>query len=453
MKELFPPRSLARRILIWCVLVLLAALSMLGVVLVQDRLSGTRLILALGALGTMLAGLAALFAETLGFARALRGMRESIADLAAGDLDVRVPSDGPPELALLAETLNGMGERLRVSIREAEDARETRDLILQAMEEGVVLVEWDDSVRYANPAARGLLRTEPVDVRSLPAPVRRLVKQVRASERIAETELEAGFPPRLLRSSAVPVAGGDRVLVVVRDVTEARRIEAMRRDFVANTSHELKTPVAAIQAGAETLRDAVRDDPRAARRFAEQLHRDALRLSRTVADLLDLSRLETERPRVAPVRLDRLIAREAERFREQAGRAGVTIEIHADPVRVQGSAEDLALLVRNLLDNAVRYSPDGGRVEVDVWSVDGEALLSVRDTGIGIPSRELPRIFERFYRVDRARSRETGGTGLGLSIAKHVAEQHGGRIEVESELGRGSEFRVRLPATKNGGAR
>jgi signal transduction histidine kinase len=221
----------------------------------------------------------------------------------------------------------------------------------------------------------------------------------------------------------------------------------MRRDFVANTSHELKTPVASIQAAAETIRDAARDDPPAAGRFAEQLHRDALRLSRIVSDLLDLSRLEAERPRLSPVRLDRLTSEEVDRFRDSAGRAGVKLEFRSDPVIVHGSQGDLALLVRNLLDNAVRYSPDGGRVEVEVASSDGEALLAVRDTGIGIPSRDMPRIFERFYRVDRARSRETGGTGLGLSIAKHVAEQHGGRIEVDSELGRGSEFRVRLPAS------
>jgi signal transduction histidine kinase len=226
----------------------------------------------------------------------------------------------------------------------------------------------------------------------------------------------------------------------------------MRRDFVANTSHELKTPVAAIQAAAETLPDAARHDPKAAVRFAEQLHRDALRLSRIVSDLLDLSRLEAERPALAPVRLDRLANEEVKRFREQAERAGVTLQVRAEPVSVQGSSDDLTLLVRNLLDNAVRYSPDGGRVEVELTSTDREALLAVRDTGIGIPSRDLPRIFERFYRVDRARSRETGGTGLGLSIAKHVAEQHGGRIEVDSELGQGSEFRVRLPAS-NGARR
>jgi two-component system phosphate regulon sensor histidine kinase PhoR len=423
----------------------------LPLAIVHDRLNRVRLIVVLGAMGAALLGLAAVYAVARGLTRPLRRMSESVAAMSGGDLDVRVPGGGAAELDLLADTLNRMSDWLRASIQEARDAGQVRDVVLSAMEEGVVLVEADDSVRYANPAAAELLGVDPSDVRSLPASVRRLVEEVRTAGGVKVDELEAGYPTRLLRGSAVRVAGGRRVLVVVRDVTEARRVEAMRRDFVANTSHELKTPVAAIQAAAETLRDAVRQDPGAAPRFAEQLHGDALRLSRIVADLLDLSRLESESPVRRPVRLDRLAAQEADRLREQAELSGVTIEVNAEPVSVQGSAEDLALLVRNLLDNAVRYSPDGGRVRVGVDSHDGEAFLSVRDTGIGIPSRDLPRIFERFYRVDRARSRQSGGTGLGLAIAKHVAELHGGRIEVESELGQGSEFLVHLPT--KGGAR
>jgi two-component system phosphate regulon sensor histidine kinase PhoR len=406
-------RSLIRRLLTQFILAILPVLAVVGVILSQEPQIGVRLLVALSALAVALAGLLAVYAVARGVTRSLRRMSEQV----------------------------------EASVQASRDAGETRDLILSPMEEGVALIEGDGSVRYANPAASVLLGTELTDLRPLPAPVRRLVKRARDSDHTEEDEFEVGFPPRLLKGSAIPVVGGGGVLVVLRDVTEARRLEAMRRDFVANTSHELKTPVASIQAAAETLRDAVRSDPPAAERFANQLHRDALRLSRIVSDLLDLSRLETERPALAPVRLDHLVAEEAGRFRDHAGKAGVTIEVRAEPVSVQGSGDDLALLVRNLLDNAVQYSPNGGRVEMEVASRDGEALLAVRDTGLGIPSRDLPRIFERFYRVDRARSRETGGTGLGLSIARHVAEQHGGRIEVESELGRGSEFRVRLPAS------
>lgn len=255
-----------------------------------------------------------------------------------------------------------------------------------------------------------------------------------------------GFAQRVLLASVMPVAPAERVLLVLRDVTEARRVEEMRRDFVADASHELKTPVAAIRATAETLRVAIREDPESAGRFAGRLAGDAVRLSRIVADLLDLSRLETEEPDRDPVRLDRIVAEESDRIRDRASKAGIDLEVRVEATTVRGDRKDLSLLLANLLDNAVRYTGRGGSVRVRLAASGDEAVLTISDTGVGIPSRDLPRIFERFYRVDRARSRETGGTGLGLSIARHVAERHGGRVEVESELGRGSTFRVILSA-------
>jgi signal transduction histidine kinase len=291
-----------------------------------------------------------------------------------------------------------------------------------------------------------MLGATPETLRTLtPASLRILVEQVLATEGPAEREIETGLPVRNLHATGMPLRDAGGVLVVLRDVTAARRVEAMRREFVADASHELKTPVAAIQAAAETLERALHDDSEAAARFAGQLRGESARLSRLVSDLLDLSRLESERPVFEVVRFDLLAREEAARLDDSAREAGVTLEIATQPLTVSGSTKDLALLVGNLLENAVRYTPSGGRVRLEVGSADGSVLISVEDTGIGIPSRDLPRIFERFYRVDRARSRATGGTGLGLSIARHVAEQHGGRIEAQSELGRGSTFRVWLP--------
>jgi signal transduction histidine kinase len=252
---------------------------------------------------------------------------------------------------------------------------------------------------------------------------------------------------RVLRGSAIPTNGGS-VVLVVRDVTETRRLDQVRRDFVANASHELKTPAASIQAAAETIRTAAGEDPSVIPRFASQLEREAARLSRIVSDLLDLSRLESGSALDESVALDAIVRDEGERFEEPAAEAGVGLSVRADGIpRVRGSSRDLALLVRNLVDNAIRYTRPGGKVDVDLSTDDGEVVLAIVDTGLGIPSRDLPRIFERFYRVDRARSRETGGTGLGLSIVKHVAENHGGRVEVTSELGQGTRFEVRLPAS------
>ena len=182
-------------------------------------------------------------------------------------------------------------------------------------------------------------------------------------------------------------------------------------------------------------------------RFAAQLEREALRLSRIVSDLLDLSRLESGSTLEEQVALDAVLRDEAERFEGPAAEAGVALSMDAEMVpHVRGSARELALMVRNLVDNALRYTGRGGHVDVRLRQTEAEVVLTVADTGVGIPSRDLGRVFERFYRVDRARSRETGGTGLGLSIVKHVVENHGGTVTVRSELGVGSTFEVRLPA-------
>jgi two-component system sensor histidine kinase SenX3 len=239
---------------------------------------------------------------------------------------------------------------------------------------------------------------------------------------------------------------------VLRDVTQARLTDAVRRDFVANASHELKTPAASIRALAETIRDAAAGDPAAIRHFAEQMEREAMRLSRIIADLLDLSRLETGAWQQSDVRLDQLVIDESERHRAAAEAEQLSFTVKDEgPVLVRGSAEDLALMLRNLIQNAIQYTRPRGTVEVWVGAEDGHGVITVRDTGIGIPARERKRIFERFYRVDRARSRETGGTGLGLSIVKHVVENHGGTVSVESDLGVGSTFVVRLPLRTSDG--
>jgi two-component system phosphate regulon sensor histidine kinase PhoR len=404
---------------------------------------------ALVAGGTALAALisvlvVAVVARTI--TRPLARLTESVSQLSRGNLETRVEPDGTAELVFLAGTLNQMAEELSARMGEVRDDRLSRDLILSAMEEGVLLVDAGGEIGYANPAARRMLGGAPISTGGLrPHALRRLVTEARSDDSVHEEEVETGIHTRTVRASALPVGADGRVLLVLRDVTEARRVEAMRRDFVANASHELKTPVASIQAVAETVGRALDDDPAAAARFASQLQTEAVRLSRIVSDLLDLSRLETERPEFQPVRLDLLVREEVDRHRDRAGRVGIELSVHSEPATVRGSSKDLSLLIGNLLDNAVQYTPAGGRVDVEVGVKEEGTFLEVRDTGIGIPARDLPRIFERFYRVDPARSRQTGGTGLGLSIAKHVVEQHGGRIAAKSALGGGSTFRVILP--------
>jgi two-component system phosphate regulon sensor histidine kinase PhoR len=335
---------------------------------------------------------------------------------------------------------------LQRRLDELDEDRRATETVLSSMEEGVVLVGSVGGIRLINAAAERHLQARPTTLARLrPVGFQNAVRKAAVGKSVVEVEVETGN--RWLRASAIPVDEDGTVLLVVRDVTEARRLEAVRRDLVANASHELKTPAASIQAAAETIRTAAHEDPTVIPRFAEQLEREAVRLSQIVSDLLDLSRLETGSNLEESLSLDELLREEEPKFRQAAEEASVDLRIDSQLVpRVRGSARDLSLLVRNLVDNAIRYTKPGGRVDVSVLSDGDEVILSVADTGVGIPTRELPRIFERFYRVDRARSRETGGTGLGLSIVKHVVENHGGTVNVTSELGRGTCFEVRLPA-------
>jgi two-component system phosphate regulon sensor histidine kinase PhoR len=237
-----------------------------------------------------------------------------------------------------------------------------------------------------------------------------------------------------------------RIVVTVTDITQRRRLEVLRRDFVANASHELKTPVAAVRALAETMLTALPDDPDAGRRFAERIGREAERLDVLVRDLLDLSRVERGTLDVEPVDLVGLAKEVAGGYTDLAEERRVKLRTELQPdVSVRGDRAQLGLLLSNLLDNALRHTPARGSVCVRLDTVEGRAVVQVADTGEGIPAGELPRVFERFYRVDKARTRRTGGTGLGLAIVRHVAEAHGGTVRVDSELGRGSTFTVTLP--------
>jgi signal transduction histidine kinase len=347
-----------------------------------------------------------------------------------------------------SELLGRSADELQQRLSALDQDRTTMQNVLSSMEEGVVLVGPTGRVRLSNPAADRLLGTRHRTMPGLlPMAFQEAATKAAAGEAAVGVEVETGSPSRWARATAIPVGGDGSVLLVVRDVTEAKRLESVRRDFVANASHELKTPAASIQAAGETIRSAARDDPSVIPRFAEQLEREAFRLSRIVSDLLDLSRLETGAELDEEVGLDQVVKEERDRYEEAAREGGLTLSIGLGPVPpVRGSARDLSLLVRNLVDNAIRYTKPGGRVDVTLSGQGDEVVLSVADTGVGIPTRELPRIFERFYRVDRARSRETGGTGLGLSIVKHVIENHGGTVNVTSELGRGTCFEVRLPS-------
>lgn len=324
-----------------------------------------------------------------------------------------------------------------------------REAALAHTTDAVVVIDPTGLVEYANPMAQVFLQDRVLDVtHKLQQPdLDRLVQQARSTGAAIAEDVTLWIPgPKPARARAVPTPDG-AVVLLLSDLSETYRLDRVRRDFVANVSHELKTPVAAIRALAETAATALgHDDLTTAVRFVERLGTEATRLSGLVSDLLDLSRVEVGGElQVAEVDLGYLLTEAADRARAVAEVKGIELRVNPTRSVAAGDPSQLSMAVKNLVDNAVRYS-EGGTVDVAAGSRDEWIAITVADEGIGIPSDEIPRIFERFYRVDKARSRATGGTGLGLAIVRHVAENHGGRVEVESELGVGSTFTLLLPA-------
>jgi two-component system phosphate regulon sensor histidine kinase PhoR len=388
--------------------------------------------------------------------RRLAALRRNIHRLA----DTALPSwrwTERDDLAGLTNELSAITTRLRDRLDELTEERDRAGQILDALDDGVLLLDGAGRLLVANPAARswfGLpdeLRPGLPVKRVLGVPqVAALAEEAAAARAPVVGTLTLVFPePRTLAMRAFPLADRGptgRIVVTMTDITQRRRLEVLRRDFVANASHELKTPVAAVRALAETLMTALPDDPDAGRRFAERIGREAERLDVMVRDLLDLSRVERGTLDVEPVDLVGLVKEVVGGYADRAEERRIMLSTELQPdVAVRGDRAQLGLLLSNLIDNALRYTAAKGSVCVRLNAAENRAVLQVADTGEGIPALELPRVFERFYRVDKARVRQTGGTGLGLAIVRHVAEAHGGAVQASSELARGSTFTVTLP--------
>ena len=344
-----------------------------------------------------------------------------------------------------------------------EEARTRRDFedVLASLQDAVLVVDSQSRLRFLNAAA---LRTFEIRIEDVlgahlieALPSFALENAMRAALRegiSVESEIQL-YAPRLrevlLRVAPLKTGAGTEVgaVAIVQDLTELRRLERVRRDFVANASHELRTPIATIRALAETLQSN-EGDAAAATRFLPPLISEAERISHLVTDLLDLARAEAnETPTFAPVALEQPISSAIARLKSKAARRQIEISWHApsSSPQIQGDAAGLEQIIFNLLDNALSYTPHQGQVTLNLRAspANAVAIIEVSDSGIGIPSEDLDRVFERFYRVDKARSRAEGGTGLGLAIVKHIVENHGGHISVQSEVGRGTTFQVEFP--------
>lgn len=382
----------------------------------------------------------------------IRNLRDVTRSLAQGDLSARPPLTAPGEIGELATAVHRLSEHLgsRISALKAEDA--LLAALIESLDEGVVALDARRQVVRINPAARAILGV----TRSLPFPtdvLPRIPQLQRALDDALKgnvTEpVEAMIGQSTVSLTARPLAMGG-VVIALFDLTQIRRLEAVRRDFVANVSHELRTPLTVISGFSETLAD---DDlsPEMRKQFAETIHAHTGRMQRIVDDLLDLSRLESGRWEAALSDLDTAeIAEEiAATFRDAASAKDLTLALRLDPAASRFRADRTAVrqVLSNLTDNAVRHT-DGGGVTIFSRPAPDGVWIGVTDTGPGISPEHLPRIFERFYRVDAARGRHTGGTGLGLAIVKHLVDAHGGRVSATSEPGKGTTIAAFFPQRK-----
>lgn len=385
--------------------------------------------------------------------------------VSAGDFAGRAPVDDTEELGRLGRTFNTMAGKLKQKIQETSEERKKLEAIVSGMVDAVIATDRHGQLILLNRAAEELLRIVRAQAEGRPAQDvltdRRLVgmlEEATGRGRVSATELPAGSPDdRVIEAHCAPIKGDDGDIIgavaVLRDVTVLRHTERLRRELTANVSHELRTPLTSIKGFAETLLQGAMKDEATCRRFLTIIDGEADRLVKLVDDLLDLSRLENKGVtlELGLVDLSELVAHTVDKLRPLAEESKLVLA-NSGPseVLVTADSDRLAVALTNLIDNALKYTGPGGRVEVQILPNDHEVTVTVTDTGRGIPPDDLPHVFERFYRADRSRTRGSGGTGLGLAIAKHIIEAHGGVIGVRSRLDEGTTFLFTLP--RNGGA-
>lgn len=404
-------------------------------------------------------------------AKPLSDIVSAARQLDIGNLALHIRTTAQDEVGLLASTLNRAADHLQTKIDELSEDRAQLLAVLTSMVEGVMVLDYRGHVLQVNPALERMFGISRVEVRGRPytdlfrhQQLNELVAIILRSSAHHQDEIVLPLTGRCLQIEASP-AGGKReneacVVLVFHDITDLRRLEKIRKDFVANVSHELRTPLTSIKGYVEALLDGAKDDPVASTKFLDIILKQSDRLNLIIEDLLELSKIESGGMsfKEEPIELRSLVERALSVIKPIAdkNRHHLTTAIDAGLPAVAGDEGRLVQVLTNLLDNAIKYTPKGGTITVGATLISSLGKpsppvnmieISVADTGIGIPEQDRPRVFERFYRVDKARSRELGGTGLGLAIVKHIVEGHGGQVWVEANRPRGSRFVVRLPIT------
>ncbi|WP_027093988.1 two-component system histidine kinase PnpS [Cohnella thermotolerans] len=435
---------------------------------VERSLGNMWLALVLGLIVLFVIAAAVSYRIALNVTRPLERMTSAAKRMADMDYGIRVPAEGKDEVSELARALNAMAASLQSHVNEIRQNELRLQSVLDNMTSGVVMIDTDGRITLYNRGAERLLGStakERVGRSYTEAKQQyellQLVREALQDHEPRHEELTVYFPEeRLLELNLVPMRMNEHedpgLLLVLQDVTAIRRLERMRSEFVANVSHELKTPVAAVKGFAETLLAGAMNDPETAQSFLTIIHDESERLNRLIGDILELSKIESRRSplQFSPVDLHAFLERLIEFMSTEATKKNIKLDLEVEEgLFVEADEDRLGQIILNLLQNGINYTPDGGMVKVhaellegsDPEGADDRVRITVSDTGIGIPKKDLPRIFERFYRVDKARSRSSGGTGLGLSIVKHLAELHHGSIRVESTVGVGSRFILELP--------
>ena len=451
--------SLSRRLSLVCVLVI--ALVMLLVNLVSPRVleRHAAVLLAVAAVGVAMALVIGVWLIQH-VVRPLRHLARMVEAYAQGNVAAPAPAASVREVDELSRALQAMAEAIGRHLAELTTQRNQATAIVESMAEGVIALDTQGRIVLFNPAASRLLAStaETVTGRSLFEIIRQrelheLARAVLHHRQRATRDVTLFQPhERFLRVHGLPCEGaeptGPCAILVMQDVTEHVRYDQLRKEFVANVSHELKSPLTSIRSLTETLLGGAVEDPTNNRRFVQLIEEDAARLSRLIDDLLSLSQIESQAVplKLAAVPLKPLVESVVASCQSAIAHRQLRVELALpEALAVHADADRLRQVLANLLDNAIKYNQAGGSIHVTAMPEGPMVRVAVSDTGIGIPPHDLPRVFERFYRVDKARSRELGGTGLGLSIVKHIVEAHGGVVSVDSRPGHGSAFSFTLP--------
>ena len=432
----------------------------LGVDRVEAAVGELRQEFIYAAIVGLLASIPISFILSLLILRPIRELAGVVADIAAGQLGRQLHWDTQDERGAIARSINQMAQQMRDQVAEAESGRGQLDSVLSSMAEGVLVADTDGRIVLANPRLRELLEAWG-DIKGRPLPevfrnpeLDQALQEANESDFAVAREIKIGSPqPRVLILHAEPFPKeGERVgtVIVINDVTDVRRVDKVRRDFIANASHELRTPLTAIQGFADTLAtgDVASEQQQ---HYLEVISRNVQRMSDLIEDLLALSRIEQDgfELEITDIDLQRIAETTFSEFEPRFRKGGLEATFEARPCPLaRADRRAVEQILSNLLSNAARYTNEGGHVELNVYAEDETVKLRVTDDGIGIPEHSRERIFERFYRVDAARSRALGSTGLGLAIVRHLVSQMQGEIQVESELDRGSCFTVTLPAAE-----